>query len=134
MHVLRQRDEVERPDVGKPVGAGEHVPRSIRDTGAVDGNLAQRAEPLGHHLPGLAGGGNLAIDGVVDRPDGGVVVDRARCHPILRFGIGALRRQPEVPLHALRDEPGLALVRLRVLAQQTRQRRRRAEGEDVVCG
>ena len=134
MDVLRQREQVERPEVGKPVGAGEHVPRSGRDTGAVDGNLAQHAEPLGNHLPGLAGGGNLAVDGVVDRPHGGVVVDRARCHPILRFGVGALPRQPEEPLHALRDEPGLALVGLRIFAQQTRQRRRRAEGKDVVRG
>jgi hypothetical protein len=103
-------DEGERPDVGEPVGAGEEIPCAIGHAGAADWNAAEGRETLGDHLPGLLFVGDLAVDGVVHSPDGGVVVDGLRAEEVFGFGEAALCGEPEELAHGSFDECGFVLV------------------------
>ena len=58
---------------------------------AVDGNVLAARRAARRHLPGLARRGHLAVDGVIDRPQRGIVVDGLRAEQVLRFGVRALR-------------------------------------------
>ena len=134
MRVFRQQQQVQRPHVRQPVRAGEHEEVFVGHAFAVDGDVAQRGQPLGGHLPGLARRGNFAVDGVVDGPERGVGVGSLRAKDVFGFGEGALRRQPQQLGHALVDEVGLGRIRGPVLAECAHQAGSGAEGEDVVCG
>ena len=96
--------------------------------------MAQGGEAFGGHLPGLARRGDLAVDGVIDGPEGGVGVDGLRLHQVLGLGEGALRGEPEELLHSFEDELGLRLIRCGVFAEGAGERGGEAEGEDVVGG
>ncbi len=117
VHVFGEGEEVERPEVGEPVGAGEQVPWAIRDALAVDGYGAEGGEAVGDDLPGLTRRRELAVNGVVGGPEGGAGLEGLGEEEVARLGKGADFGHPEELGKSLVDEVGLFVEGCGVLVE-----------------
>ena len=114
MHHLGSGHIVDAPGIGHPVRGGDGIKLSLYT------NMWDVLVDVSCGLIGLLWRTGAAVDGGVDAPDGGVVVQTLQSHCILEFGPHAFVLHPQTGVHGFQDGSGLFTIGLGILADDFR--------------
>ena len=101
---------VNAPRIGHPVACGNGLhPRILH------GNMGNMPADIVRGLPCLLLRTGTAVDGRIDAPYGGTLMQSAQPHAVLKLSPDTLVLHPQATVHGLQDSVGLLPVRLSIL-------------------